>query len=103
MKANIHFWPYLAQFFLEWEMFQEKVVEKIKTHIMSIPFLENYAVNEKMWKNIAQRDRPQMTTWRMRIVCWITKATPHHRQSLVRKVRTPRTAAFTSQSTHVTT
>ena len=24
---------YLAQFFLEWEMFQTKVVEKIKTHI----------------------------------------------------------------------
>ena len=75
MNANIHFWSYLAQFFLEWEMFQEKVVGKIKTHIMSITFLENDAVNEKMWKNIAQRDRPQMTILRMRIACWITKAT----------------------------
>jgi len=34
MKTNIHFWSYLAQFFLEWEMFQTKVVEKIKTHVL---------------------------------------------------------------------
>ena len=34
MKTNIHFWSYLAQFFLEREMFQTKVVEKIKTHIL---------------------------------------------------------------------
>ena len=34
MKTNTHFWSYLAQFFLEWEMFQTKVVEKIKTHIL---------------------------------------------------------------------
>ena len=27
-----------------------------------------------MWKNIVQRGRPQMTIWRMRIACWITKA-----------------------------
>ena len=33
MKTNIHFWSYLAQFFLEWEMFQTKVVQKIRTHI----------------------------------------------------------------------
>jgi hypothetical protein len=26
-----------------------------------------------MWKNIAERDRPQMTIWRMRIACWIPK------------------------------
>jgi hypothetical protein len=27
MKASIHLWSYLAQLFLEWEMFQTKVVE----------------------------------------------------------------------------
>ena len=27
-----------------------------------------------MWKNIVERDRPQMTIWRMRIACWIPKA-----------------------------
>ena len=34
MKTNINFWSYLAQFFLEWEMFQTKDVEKIKKHIL---------------------------------------------------------------------
>jgi len=39
MKINIHFLSYLAQFFLEWEMFQIKVVEKIKMRILcSITF-----------------------------------------------------------------
>jgi hypothetical protein len=31
MKTDIHLW-YHAQFFLAWEMFQAKVVRKIKTH-----------------------------------------------------------------------
>jgi len=26
--------PYLAHFFLEWEIFQAKIIEKIKTHIL---------------------------------------------------------------------
>jgi hypothetical protein len=34
METNMHFWSYLAQFFLEWEMFQTNVVEEIKTHIL---------------------------------------------------------------------
>jgi hypothetical protein len=34
MKTNIRFLSYLAHFFLEGEMFQTKVVEKIKTHIL---------------------------------------------------------------------
>jgi hypothetical protein len=33
MKTNTNFLSYLFQFFLEWEMIQTKVVEKIKTHI----------------------------------------------------------------------
>jgi hypothetical protein len=34
MKTYVHLWSYLAQLFLELEMFQTKVVEKIKTHIL---------------------------------------------------------------------
>ena len=34
MKTNIHLLSYLAQFFLDWEMFRTKAVEKIKTHIL---------------------------------------------------------------------
>jgi hypothetical protein len=40
MKTNTHFLSYLAQIFLEREVFQTKVVAKIKTHILcSITFL----------------------------------------------------------------
>ena len=28
-----------------------------------------------MWENIVQPAKPQMTIWRMRIACWIPKAT----------------------------
>jgi hypothetical protein len=30
MKTYVHLWQYLAELFLEWEMFQANVVEKIK-------------------------------------------------------------------------
>jgi len=38
-------------------------------------FSENRVLYEEMWKNIVQPDRPQMTIWRMRTVCWIPEAT----------------------------
>jgi hypothetical protein len=28
-----------------------------------------------MWENIVEANRPQVTVWRMRIICWIPKAT----------------------------
>jgi len=34
MKSNINFWLYLAQFFVELEMFQTKVVENFETHFV---------------------------------------------------------------------
>jgi hypothetical protein len=81
MKTNIHFLSYLAQFFLDWEMFQTKVVEKITTHVLcsiTPPPLQNRAVYEIMWKYIIERGRPQMKIWYMRIACWIPKATNIH-------------------------
>jgi hypothetical protein len=57
-------------------MFQTKVVEEIKTRVLYsvtfVPFVR------KCGKNIEQPDRLQMTVWRMRIACWITKATNTH-------------------------
>ena len=40
-------------------MFQRKVVEKIKTHILCSTFFDKCAVYEIMWKNPEQPDRPQ--------------------------------------------
>jgi len=41
-------------------------------------FFENRAVYEIMWENVIDRGRSQMTIWRMRIACWIPKATNTH-------------------------
>ena len=75
MKTKIHFWSYLTHFVPESKMFQTKVVEKIKTHILCliIFFFENRSVYEIMWKNIFQLDRAQMIIWHMRVACWIPK------------------------------
>ena len=63
-------------------MFHTKAVEKIKTRILCsvtfFYFFENRAFYEKMWKNIVERGRPQMTVWRLRIACWIPKAPNTH-------------------------
>jgi len=56
----------------------DKLAEKIKTPILYSTFFfffENLAFYEKMWKNIAEPDSPQMTVWRVSISHWVTKAT----------------------------
>jgi hypothetical protein len=57
-------------------MFQTKFVTKIRTHFKSNSFcFENRADYGIVWKNILEADRTQMTVWRLRIACWIPKAT----------------------------
>jgi hypothetical protein len=62
-------------------MFQTKVLREIQnTHfVFGNFFFENRTVYEKILKNIVELDRPQISVWRMRIACWITKAA--HMQS----------------------
>ena len=61
-------------------MFQTNVVEKTKTHILhSVTFFsESPTVYEIMWKNIVERDWPQMTKQRMRVASWMPSATNTH-------------------------
>ena len=67
MKTNIHFLSYLAHFFLQQEMFQTQVVEKLDTQIIcSMTFFSKIVLYEIMWKNTVGLSRPQMTIWRMR-------------------------------------
>ena len=67
MQTNMHLWLYLAEFSLEWEMFQTKVVEKIKTHILGsitfpLPLLpESLSFYEIMCKNMVESDGPRVT------------------------------------------
>ena len=67
MKTNIHFWSYLAQFLLQWEMFQIKVVQKIKTHFV----FNNFSFKSyHLWDNVENGVGPGRThdniKWRMR-------------------------------------
>jgi hypothetical protein len=61
-------------------MFQREFAEKTKTHILcSVVFSpENLIIYWIMWESTVERNRPQMTIWRMRIACWIPKATDAH-------------------------
>ena len=59
-----HFVSCLAQLFSEWEKFQAKILEKIKTHFLCSVnnfFSENRAFYEMKWNNILAPDRSQMT------------------------------------------
>jgi hypothetical protein len=76
-KNKWHF-TYLAQFFLEWQMFQTKVVE-VKKHIWcseSLFFPRKLCLCEIMLENTVEGGRPQMIIWR--IAYRITKATHTH-------------------------
>ena len=51
MKTDSHYWQYLAEFFLEREMFHIKDVEKINTHISCLItfFFDNRLVYRLRW------------------------------------------------------
>jgi len=60
LKTNKRFWSHLAQLFLEWEMFQTKVVEKVKPHILR-PITYFLQKSCRLWdnakRNIVEPDR----------------------------------------------
>ena len=76
MKTNIHFWSYLARFFLEWKLVETVLLEKIKTNVLwSITFSK---IPHRLWDNVGKHCRAEQVTddntiQRMRIACWITK------------------------------
>ena len=77
MNTYVHLWlyVYIAEFFW-WEMFQTKVVEKIKTHILcAVTFVRK---SWRLWDNVekfctAGQATGNNITRRMHIACWITK------------------------------
>ena len=62
-----------------------KVLEKIKKYILcSIIYSpENRAFYDVMWKNIVERERSQMTIWRMRIARLFPKAINTHSEYVI--------------------
>jgi len=43
MQTDVHLWQYIAEFFLEWEMFHTEVLEKMKAQfcVQYSPFPRN--------------------------------------------------------------
>jgi hypothetical protein len=81
MKTNINFLSYLAQFFLEWEIFQTQAVEKIKKHILCPVtfFSRRRAVYEITWKKYdkAGQDTDDSIIRHMRVACWTLRPQTH--------------------------
>ena len=65
-------------------MFQTKFVENIKTHILCSFFFKSCRLWDNVEKNMVERGRSQMTVWRMRITCWISKAIDIHSDYVIR-------------------
>jgi hypothetical protein len=67
----------LAQFFVEWELFQTEVVDKTAAYI----FIFNnffFLKSRRLWDNLEKYGRaegPEIKIRGMHIACWITKAT----------------------------
>ena len=64
---------------------------------------ENRAIYEIMWKNIVERGRPQMAIWRMRVACWIPKATNTHTHTHTNTNTHTNTHTYTHTNTHTYT
>jgi len=63
-------------------MFKQNYRENQNPHFTFNNFFENSAVCEIMWENMVEPVRPQITVLRMRIACWIPKATNTHCQNM---------------------
>jgi hypothetical protein len=84
MKTNTHFVSYLAYFFLEWEILHTNVVEKIKTHILcSITFSRESCRLWDVVKYFTTGHATDNTIRRIRIACWVTKATHTHSEWVI--------------------
>jgi len=76
MNTYAHLWLYLAQFFLEWEIFQANIFENVKTHIL---YSRKFLIKPcRIWGNGGKYGRAGKAadniTGHMRIACWITTA-----------------------------
>jgi hypothetical protein len=81
MKTDINLLSYGAQQFLEWEIFQTKILEKTKTYFLYsifFFFFENCVVYEVTWEGSARHDTDDIIIRPMRLACLLTKVTDTH-------------------------
>jgi hypothetical protein len=88
MKTNIHFWLYLAQFFLAGKnIWDESSRENQNTHFM----FNNPPPQKKLcclWDNVEKYCIDEQATdhniiWCMHIACWITKTANTHSEYVI--------------------
>ena len=62
MQVCVYLWKYLAEFFFIMKnVWAKRCRENEIAHLCSLIYFENFAVCERMWKDIVELDRPQMT------------------------------------------
>jgi hypothetical protein len=74
MKTYVHLWQYLAEFFLEYKMFQIKCEEKTLTHILW-DNVENYGM-----VGLAAKEDKILP---MRCACWLYRAIDTHPEFVI--------------------
>ena len=87
-KTYANLWFYLADFFLEWKIFQTKVTDKIKTHVSCPPSLFFPRKSCLLRDNVEKCFRTGVAVDdniipRMRFACWITKARNTHSEYVI--------------------
>ena len=86
MQTNILFFIISRSFLLRMRNVSDNSCrENQNTHFLfsNLFFPKIMPFMRKCGKNILERGRTQMTVWRMRIVCWITKTTHTHKHKQI--------------------
>ena len=87
MKMFLHLWQYIAKLFLEWEMFSRK--SKHTFYYIQYIF---FRMSCRLWDNVekyggARGATNDVTIWRIRVACWISKATYTHAHAQAHALR----------------
>jgi hypothetical protein len=85
MKTYVHLWWHFAEIFLEWEMFQTNVVEKIKAHILcSVTFFpKSFPFMRKCGKISCRQTGHRRQCNTAHALCMLDKATDPHSEYLI--------------------
>jgi hypothetical protein len=62
MKTYVHLWQNLTHFFLEWVIFQTKVIEKIKTYILLPITFFFFQKSCRLWDNVEKYGTTRQAT-----------------------------------------
>jgi len=62
MQTYVSLWSYLAQFFLEWEIFQTKVIRKVKTKKIVFNKVIFFRKSRSLWGNVGKYCRSGQAT-----------------------------------------